>query len=83
MSGYDFSGLTTAQQELLTFQGWEPGSKLLPKPRPQTVRKLLERGLVVERPVQFMGITIKAYDVPLETHMAWCAWCSEREGAKA
>lgn len=24
---FDFSGLTTAQQELLTFKGWQPGSR--------------------------------------------------------
>lgn len=79
---FDFSGLTPAQQELLTFQGWEPGTRMR-QPRPQTVRKLLERGLVVERPMQFMGVAIKAYDVPIPIHMAWCAWCSEQERARA
>lgn len=71
-TAYDFSGLTLTQQWLLTYQGWEPGSKLMKQPRPQSVRKLIERGLVVERPVIFMGIRIKAYDVPLPVHMAWC-----------
>lgn len=80
---YDFSRLTSAQQELLTFGGWAPGS---PNRQPigATVRKLLDRGLVVQREVRearghFIHVT-HAYDVPLPVHMAWCARCAKRAG---
>jgi hypothetical protein len=75
---HDFSGLTRAQKELLTFQGWEPGPKSRRQPLPQTVAKLIQRGLIVARKVDIMGVTIKAYDVPIHVHAAWCAHCSAR-----
>ena len=80
MSGYDFSGLTAAQADILTRKGWEPRSGK--QPNPLAMRKLIDRGLVVARPVQVLRATVTAYDVPAAVHVAWRAWCSEREGAK-
>jgi hypothetical protein len=73
---FDFTGLTEDQQALLTFQGWEPGG-VLPQPTPQTVRKLIDRGLVVPYTVEHAGLDVRAYAVPIDVHMAWCAWCAE------
>lgn len=73
----DFTGLTAAQQRVLTFQGWRPGPGSQAQPRPQTMAKLLQRGLAAEREVMFLGVRIKAYDVPLPVHMAWCRRCAE------
>lgn len=46
----------------------------------KTVRKLVERGLVVERPVQVLRATVTAYDVPIAVHAAWCEHCSKQHG---
>lgn len=73
---FDFTGLTEDQQALLTFQGWEPGG-VLPQPAPQTVRKLIDRGLVATYVVNHGGLQVRAYAVPIDVHMAWCAWCAE------
>jgi len=73
---YDFTDLTEDQQALLTFQGWVPGG-VLPQPSPRTVQKLIDRGLVVAYAVEHSGLTVRAYDVPVAVHMAWCAWCDE------
>lgn len=81
MSDYDFSGLTPAQADILTRKGWEPRSGK--QPNPLAMRKLIERGLVVARPVQVLRTTVTAYDVPAAVHAAWCAWRGEREGARA
>lgn len=81
---YDFSRLTGAQQNLLTFQGWQAGSKypdgsLWPQPQKRTVKKLIERGLVIphERQYSVCGftITVTEYEVPIAVHMAWCMQC--------
>jgi len=72
---YDFAGLTTTQKSVLTFQGWEPGCHRK-QPRPNTMTKLLERGLVVARTVRVAGIDIAAYDVPIPVHIAWCEHCA-------
>lgn len=74
--GYDFSNLTGAQQSLLTFQGWAPGARHTKQPRPGTVKKLIDRGLVVASTRPFMGISVPVYEVPLDVHMAWCQHCS-------
>lgn len=74
---YDFSRLTVAQQELLTYQGWHVGCGMPEvQPRPATVRKLIQRGLVIEREVQYGSMTVKEYEVPLDVHAAWCAYCA-------
>ena len=45
---YDFTKLTHAQQEVLTFAGWQIGRDLpFAQPGKSTVKKLIERGLVV------------------------------------
>lgn len=77
---YDFSGLTEAQQRLLTFQGWEPGCGQK-QPTPRTVKKLIDRKLVVPHDMPFMGITVKAYDVPINVHAAWCEHCANTGGS--
>jgi hypothetical protein len=47
------------------------------------MRKLIERGLVVERKMDLatlpgaIPVTITEYEVPLPVHAAWCAWCSD------
>jgi len=73
---YDFSGLTVRQQEVLTFQGWDVsmGGKV-PQPAPKTVRKLIERGLVVERINKGPIFTVREYEVPINVHIAWCDHC--------
>lgn len=73
MSAFDFTGLTPAQQALLTYDGWHVGSKLIRQPQPRTVRRLLERGLVVPRDTVFLGVRITEYDVPAAVHAAWCS----------
>lgn len=78
-TAYDFTGLTPPQQRLLTFQGWEPGSRCGPQPRPSTAAVLVRRGLAVEREVTFIGVRIKAYDVPISVHIAWCNYCAEKD----
>jgi hypothetical protein len=80
MSAHYFSDLTPAQQELLSFQGWAPGCGRK-APRPDTARKLVARGLVVPRDVKVLHATVKAYDVPLDVHIAWCAHCARKAGA--
>ena len=80
--GYDFSRLTAAQQNLLTFQGWQigshyPGGSMRPQPGPRTVRKLIERGLVIPHEVQKGGLTVIEYEIPILVHMAWCEECSK------
>lgn len=78
---YDFSGLTPAQQRVLTFQGWSMGQGK--QPSKATVRKLVDRGLLVARERKFMATTVTEYDVPIPVHAAWCAWCSQQEQSRA
>ena len=72
MADYDFTGLTLAQERLLTFQGW-PCGQFVPKPRKTTVQPLIDRGLV--RPVYVHGAgrtDVARYEVPIAVHAAWC-----------
>ena len=73
-TGFDFTNLTPAQKALLTLQGWAPGGGK--QPRPNTVTKLVARGLVVVRTVRVAGVDIAAYDVPTAVHAAWCEHCA-------
>lgn len=68
---YDFTGLTVAQQWILTLQGW-PCGDLLPKPRRKTFQPLIDRGLVVFHPKRVGGTDLGRLEVPLDVHMAWC-----------
>jgi hypothetical protein len=77
MRDYDFSKLTTAQQSVLTFQGWEVGSDMR-QPSKATVKKLIERGLVIPQEVKTVNMTVIEYQVPIDVHMAWCAHCAKR-----
>jgi hypothetical protein len=78
MSNYDFSGLTESQQELLTFQGWSLNDSRN-QPSKATVKKLIERGLVVQHEYKRGDFSVAEYEVPIPVHMAWCAYCSEQE----
>lgn len=33
--------------------------------------------MVTVESVEHGGLTVRAYDVPIAVHMAWCAWCAE------
>lgn len=74
---YDFTGLTTAQQWLLSTQGFafDPTSARR-GPRRTTVAPLIERGLVIERA---NGHWPSSFEVPLAVHIAWCAHCAGLE----
>jgi hypothetical protein len=85
MMDYDFSNLTDAQQRVLTFQGWQAGDRMR-QPHKTTVKKLIARGLVIERdhvsgkpPITFH---VTEYEVPMHIHIAWCNYCAELEAAK-
>jgi hypothetical protein len=82
---YDFSKLTESQQTLLTFQGWSSDSGW-PQPSRRTVKKLIDRGLVIEHSVTWvrgnMAMLISEYEVPIPVHAAWCAYCSRSEAAQ-
>ena len=73
---YDFTGLTQTQERLLTFQGWVEGQSN--KPSQRTISKLLERGLIVEKPRHIGGSVPMAYIVPVHVHMLWCEHCASR-----
>ena len=80
---YDFTKLTHAQQEVLTFAGWQMNRDLpFAQPGKSTVKKLIERGLVVAHEVNVhragIGVTVTEYEVPFDVHAAWCAYCSKR-----
>jgi len=79
MSEYDFSGLTVAQQNLILFQGWGVGSDR-PQPSKRTVKKLIDRGLMVEEIVLAGGVRVSQYYVPICVHIAWCQYCSDQVG---
>lgn len=83
---YDFTGLTLAQQRVLTFQGWTAprGSSAAtmatidPQPSREQMAPLVARGLVIEhRVTESRGgipMTWWEYEVPIPVHMAWCMW---------
>jgi hypothetical protein len=73
---YDFSCLTPAQEWLICLCGWHigatwPDGSMRPQPGKRTVRKLIERGLVVPRERRD-GYLVTEYDVPLDVHAAYC-----------
>ncbi len=68
---YDFSGLTPRQQQLLAAGGWRASIGMGKQPTPHTVRKLVERGLLVAEPRRFMLATITEYRVPADVSAAW------------
>lgn len=79
---YDFSGLSDREGELLTFQGWTAQSTMpAVPPGRKAMRRLIARGLVIERSREYRGLTVTEYEVPLDVHVAWCARCSEAEEA--
>lgn len=84
MPDFDFRGLTRRQKELLTAGGWRIDMRTV-QPQRATVRKLLDRGLVVERRVTdgrgWPAILVSEYDVPLPVFQAWADHCAGRERA--
>lgn len=78
----DFSGLTRRQKELLSAGGWRIDMRTV-QPTRATVRKLLDRGLVVERRVTdrrgWPPIPVSEYDVPLDVFQAWADYCAQRK----
>lgn len=70
---YDFSGLTRAQQWILTYQGYVEGSTLLPRPQRRTVQPLIERGLLEQKVHPEFGTY---WEVPIAVHRAWCEHCA-------
>lgn len=88
---YDFSRLTPAQEWLLVLQGWHVGSKLpdgspFVQPGKRTVKKLIERGLVVpcERVIDGkpFAMTVIEYHVPLDVHLAFCMSAGDNNSGK-
>lgn len=73
---YDFTGLTPNQQALLTFAGWTVETEFFKQPAARTVKKLIDRGLVIPRERDWAGVRITEYEVPLPVHFAWCLRCS-------
>jgi len=76
MDAFDFSELTDNQQALITQGGWRTGG-MGKIPRPGTVRKLLQRGLVIQRTRRVFGVDVREYDVPEEVSAAWHARTAE------
>jgi hypothetical protein len=75
---YDFSNLTVNQRTLLTFDGWQVGSRMVQQPSSRTVKKLLERGLIVELKRSRNGLSYSEFSVPTDVHAAWCEHCSRQ-----
>ena len=73
---YDFTGLTLAQQRLLTLQFFALGPDKRIGPRKQTFEPLVARGLLVEHKEIHRGNRV--YTVPIPVHMAWCDHCSRQ-----
>lgn len=72
---YDFTGLTKAQQMLLSFQGWcVQDAQVRQQPSKRTVAKLIERGLVIPHK-RGSGFYVMEYEVPIAVHIAWCERC--------
>jgi hypothetical protein len=76
---FDFSGITTRQQELLTFHGWHSRSGRA-QPSLRTLRKLLERELLIERVTRWGYLEVREYLVPPAVHIAWCEYCAGKSG---
>lgn len=75
MSDFDFSKLTPAQRALIANGGWHvPDARNMAQPTKRTVRKLIERGLVVEEIRRENAIFyIREYSVPDAVRAAYLA----------
>lgn len=73
-----FDGLTKAQEDALAqIALLSDGSGM----NPRTLRVLEERGLIVGEDVvvgrDVLGpIVVRKYQMPIQEHMRWCAWCA-------
>lgn len=78
-----FTGLTSAQKRLLTFQGWTVDeAHVRRQPSEATMRSLEKRGLAVVTPIRLRGMTVLECHVPIRVHMAWCSHCERIEKTK-
>ncbi len=75
---FDFSDLSTAQKNLLTFDGWQPGSAFTKQPTAKTAKKMVDRGLLIEIKRSHNGLSWIEYAVPVAVHMEWCDHCSRQ-----
>lgn len=79
---YKFDDLTRAQQALLSFQGWRPDLKaFIRQPSTKTVERLLARGQLEPEVLHEGYFQTTTYSVPLDVHVQWCKYCSEKEKA--
>lgn len=74
-NAFDFSNLTANQRSLLVFNGWQIGSTVMNQPSKATVKKLIERGLVIPHEVKRGNMTVTEYEVPVAVHLAFCLSC--------
>jgi hypothetical protein len=79
MTKDDFKALTDKQHALLCYQGWQFGSVLMPQPQKQVVKKLIEKGFVVDHVVNIGGVSVSEYEVPFYVHMQYCQHCADSE----
>ncbi|HWH75073.1 MAG TPA: hypothetical protein VNV16_12500 [Methylibium sp.] len=75
----DFSGLTAHQRAVLDAGGWQLGRGK--QPARGTVRKLLQRGLVIARPRRVMAAVVDEYEVPAHVAAAWQATTTPQPAA--
>lgn len=76
---YKFNDLTESQQSVIVFGRWTLTSKF-PQPNKRTVKKLIERGMVIPHDVEVHGalgaMTVTEYQVPIDVHAIFCRWSS-------
>lgn len=80
VDGFDFSGLTLLQRQLLDAPGWQPGAG--PHPSPSTVRKLIDRRLVYVEETYFSGARVPCYRVPTPVQRAWRSFVASTPAAQ-
>ena len=77
----DFTGLTALQRTVLSLAGWTAStadSGICPQPSRASMKLLVDRGLVIERPAtdgRHPPMKWWEYEVPIDVHMAWCEAC--------
>lgn len=78
---YDFTGLTRAQEKMLTQQGRDK-SQSWRRPNVSTVNTLMERGLLLMFPIAPGSTYPHCYVVPIPVHVAWCEYCASRRSKR-
>ena len=74
---YDFTGLTRAQENMLTNQGWDKRDSFR-RPNVSTVNTLMDRGLLLMFPIAPGSTYPQCYIVPIPVHIAWWEYCASR-----